>query len=92
MNKFEMSNVERLMLRRKIKRKKRIRTLIIIMLSVIIVLCGVFIFVKSRGGSQVGFEKSSCGKAAPAGGKGPVCQEKGEVKAGHVPPVPGSAL
>ena len=62
MNKFEMSNVERLMLRRKIKRKKRIRTLIIIMLSVIIVLCGVFIFVKSRGTSSGGslgvFEKS----------------------------------
>lgn len=61
MNKFEMSNVERLMLRRKIKRKKRIRTLIIIMLSVILVLCGVFSFVKSRGTSSGGsfgvFEK-----------------------------------
>lgn len=42
--------------------------------------------------ARVGFEKSSCGKTTPAGGKGPVCQEKGEVKAGHVSPVPGSAL
>ena len=41
MQKFELSNLERLMIKRKIKRKKTIRTFVIILIVVIISLCGV---------------------------------------------------
>ena len=41
MQKFELSNLERLMIKRKIKHKKTIRTLVIILIVVIISLCGV---------------------------------------------------
>ncbi len=42
MKEFEMSNVERLMLRRKIKRKKAIRAIIVVLLIVVLSLCGIF--------------------------------------------------
>lgn len=41
MNEFKMSNVERLVLRRKIKRKKIIRAMIIILIVIVLALCGV---------------------------------------------------
>ena len=41
MQKFELSNLERLMIKRKIKRKKTIRALVIFLLLLIISLCGV---------------------------------------------------
>ena len=41
MQKFELSNLERLMIKRKIKRKKTIRTFVIILIVVVISLCGV---------------------------------------------------
>lgn len=58
MNKFEMSNVERLMLKRKIARKKRIRRFIIILTVLALSLCVVFAFFihKNAGGKGL-FEK-----------------------------------
>lgn len=41
MQKFELSNLERLMIKRKIKRKKTIRALVIFLMVLIISLCGV---------------------------------------------------
>ena len=58
MNKFEMSNVERLMLKRKIARKKHIRRFIIILTVLALSLCVVFAFFihKNAGGKGL-FEK-----------------------------------
>ncbi len=54
MNKFEMTNVERLMLRRKIKRKKRIRAFIIILTVLVLLLCGVFaVFIHNNANGKV---------------------------------------
>ena len=58
MNKFEMSNVERLMLKRKIARKKRIRRFIIILTVLALSLCVVFAFFIHKNASGKGlFEK-----------------------------------
>lgn len=53
MKEFEMSNVERLMLRRKIKRKKRIRALFILLLVIVLVLCGVLGFLLYKNGGKL---------------------------------------
>ncbi len=50
MQQFEMSNFERLMLRRKIKQKKRIRALVIILLVVVLTLCCTFGFIHYKNG------------------------------------------
>lgn len=58
MNKFEMSNVERLMLKRKIARKKHIRRFIIILTVLALSLCVVFAFFIHKNASGKGlFEK-----------------------------------
>ncbi len=41
MQQFELSNLEKLMLKRKIKRKKRIRAMVIILIVLVLALCGV---------------------------------------------------
>lgn len=53
MKEFEMSNVERLMLRRKIKRKKRIRALFVLLLVIVLVLCGVLGFLLYKNGGRL---------------------------------------
>lgn len=53
MNKFEMSNFERLMLKRKIRRKKRIRIIIILLLVVILSLGGIFCFTLYKNGGKL---------------------------------------
>ena len=58
MNRFEMSNVERLMLNRKIARKKRIRRFIIILTVIALFLCGVFaVLVYNNANGKELFEK-----------------------------------
>ncbi|MGN1320544.1 MAG: N-acetylmuramoyl-L-alanine amidase family protein [Acutalibacteraceae bacterium] len=57
MNKFEMSNVERLMLKRKIARKKRIRRFIIILTVLALSLCVVFAFFIHNNASGKGLFK-----------------------------------
>lgn len=53
MKEFEMSNVERLMLRRKIKHKKRIRALFVLLLVIVLVLCGVLGFLLYKNGGRL---------------------------------------
>ena len=50
MKQFEMSNLERLMLRRKIKQKKRIKAITIIMLVAVLTLCCIFGFMLYKNG------------------------------------------
>lgn len=57
MNQFEMSNVERLMLRRKIKRKKRIRSFVVFLLVVILSVCGVFGVMLYKNGGKLPTKK-----------------------------------
>lgn len=54
MSSFKMSNVERLMLKRKIKRKKRIRATVIIVLFLLLLLGGLFVFLTVNGNSGSG--------------------------------------
>ena len=42
MEQFKLSNVERLMLRRKVQRKKRIRAIIVFFMIIILLICGIF--------------------------------------------------
>ena len=53
MQQFEMSNLERLMLRRKIKQKKRIRAIVILLLVVVLSLGGVFGFMFYKNGGKL---------------------------------------
>lgn len=57
MNKFEMSNVERLMLKRKTQRKKRIRIIIILLLVVILFFAGIFCFALYYNGGKLPLRK-----------------------------------
>ncbi len=53
MQQFEMSNLERLMFRRKIKHKKRIRAVVIIVLVTVLAVCGVFGFMLFKNGGKL---------------------------------------
>lgn len=53
MQQFEMSNLERLMLRRKIKHKKRIRAIVIIVLVAVLTVCCVFGFMLFKNGGKL---------------------------------------
>lgn len=53
MQQFELSNVEKLMLRRKIKRKKRIRAIIVILIVAVLSLCGALGFTLYKNGGKL---------------------------------------
>ncbi len=53
MQQFEMSNLERLILRRKIKQKKRIRTIVIVLLVILFALGGAFYFMLYKNGGKL---------------------------------------
>lgn len=53
MQQFELSNLEKLMLKRKIKRKKRIRATVIILIVVVLALCGVLGFTLYKNGGKL---------------------------------------
>ncbi len=53
MQKFELSNLERLMIKRKIKRKKTIRALVIFLMVLIISLCGVLVVALYKNGGKL---------------------------------------
>lgn len=53
MEQFKLSNVERLMLRRKIKRKKRIRKLVVFFMVIILSVCGIFAFTLYKNGGKL---------------------------------------
>lgn len=53
MQQFELSNLEKLMLKRKIMRKKRIREMVIILIVVVLALCGVLGFTLYKNGGKL---------------------------------------
>lgn len=53
MQQFELSNLEKLMLKRKIMRKKRIREMFIILIVVVLALCGVLGFTLYKNGGKL---------------------------------------
>lgn len=53
MQQFELSNLEKLMLKRRIKRKKRIREMVIILIVVVLALCGVLGFTLYKNGGKL---------------------------------------
>lgn len=53
MKEFKISNVERLMLMRKIKRKKRIRAIIVLLLVIVLILCCTLGYVLYKNGGKL---------------------------------------